>query len=559
MARQVLVDHESSVGAAGREVRDLALELKFPTLAAEELCLVARELASNVVRHGGGAGEMVLAPIAAEEEGAGIEIVALDRGPGIPDPERALTDGYSTAGSLGTGLGAANRLCDSLEIEARHDGGQGTRVVCRRWLRTPAPRQALGPLDVGASTRPYPMCRSNGDAFLFRTEGEESLAGVMDGVGHGRHAERAALAAREYVGRHAGRPLQEIFRGVGRACRGTRGVVMALARVRWGAGTMSFASVGNIEARLHTGRESGRFVVRRGILGVRAPHPVVTRHPWTAQELLVLHSDGLSARWHWDEHLDLWGRSSSAIERRRAEKVLAKQLKELERSNDELTRFAYVVSHDLQEPLRSIGGFAKLLATRYGGKLDDRAEKYITYMVDGVDRMSRLISDLLSYSRVGTGERVFEPVDTGEIVSKVMDNLQAALEQSRGQVIPIDLPSVMGDGPQLMQLLQNLVGNALKFRGDQPPRVVIKAEVQGDRWRFDVADNGIGIPPEKQSEVFQIFRRLHSKDEYPGTGIGLAVCKKIVERHGGEIWVAAEESRGTTFCFTLPRAIISGK
>lgn len=245
--------------------------------------------------------------------------------------------------------------------------------------------------------------------------------------------------------------------------------------------------------------------------------------------------------------------NQAEAERRRAEERIQQFTAELQRSNRELEHFAYVSSHDLQEPLRTVASFSQLLAARYHGKLDQDADEFIQFIVDGAKRMQTLINDLLFYSRIGTRGKPFEPVDLTHELRGVLSDLDFAIGDSGAVVSHDPLPVVTGDDGQLRQLLQNLVGNALKFRRPgEPPQVRISAARNGSEWRFDVRDNGIGIDPQYFERVFIIFQRLHGRDDYPGTGIGLAVCKRIVERHGGRIWVDSEPGRGSTFHFTLP-------
>jgi len=225
---------------------------------------------------------------------------------------------------------------------------------------------------------------------------------------------------------------------------------------------------------------------------------------------------------------------------------------DLHRSNQELEQFAYVASHDLQEPLRKVVSFCQLLENRYSGQLDERAREYIAYAVDGASRMQVLINDLLAFSRVGRSADPFVPVDLGSALQSALFNLSNAIAEASAEVVTGELPTVPGNPTLLVALLQNLVGNAVKFAGGTAPRVEVSARANGEMWELAVADNGIGIEARFADRVFVIFQRLHGRDEYGGTGIGLALCKKIVEFHGGQIWLDTAYSPGTRICWTLP-------
>ena len=225
---------------------------------------------------------------------------------------------------------------------------------------------------------------------------------------------------------------------------------------------------------------------------------------------------------------------------------------DLARSNRDLEQFAYVASHDLQEPLRMVATYTQLLAERYQGKLDSDADKYIHYAVDGALRMQKLVQDLLAFSRIGRHGLTLASTDCHAVLDASLKNLEAAIQESGAVVEHTQLPVVIADGSQLVQVFQNLIGNAIKFRGPKPPLIRVSAEAKGKEWVFSVADNGIGIAPEHRENVFVIFRRMHTHAEYPGSGIGLSICKKIIEQHGGRIWVESEIGHGSTFRFALP-------
>lgn len=283
----------TGVVEARRKAKSAAARIGFDPLACEEIALAISELAGNLVKHAHG-GKLVLTPLVKGEE-KGLQIESLDNGPGIVNVELAMADGFSTTGSLGVGLGAVNRLMDEFDIASPRGGG--VQIVCRKWARHYSPSLRACPLAFGAATRPHLYNDLNGDAFVIHSWAESALAGIIDGLGHGQYAHRAAQAARQYVETHYDRPLDEIFRGVGRACRATRGVVMALARFDWAQNRLTFASVGNIETRVFSRSGSFHCIVRRGIIGVSAPNPVVTEHAWAPDDWMVMHSDGLSTHW----------------------------------------------------------------------------------------------------------------------------------------------------------------------------------------------------------------------------------------------------------------------
>jgi len=237
---------------------------------------------------------------------------------------------------------------------------------------------------------------------------------------------------------------------------------------------------------------------------------------------------------------------------------LTDMVEKLKTSNRELEQFAYVASHDLQEPLRMVSSFAQLLKRRYKGKLDEDADDYIDFIIDGAQRMKDLIDDLLAFSRLNTQAREFEPVLMDVALNDVLNNLKTSITYNKAHISYDRLPVVKADPSQINQLLQNLIANAIKFCGDEPPRIHISAEEQEEQWLFCVKDEGIGIDPQYQEQIFQIFKRLHTREEYEGTGIGLAICKRIVERHNGKIWVESELRKGSTFYFELPKVNING-
>jgi signal transduction histidine kinase len=244
--------------------------------------------------------------------------------------------------------------------------------------------------------------------------------------------------------------------------------------------------------------------------------------------------------------------AAEAKEHRHTAQQLAQRTEEVERSNKDLQQFAYVASHDLQEPLRMVSSYVQLLKRRFKGRLDADADDFIAFAVDGATRMQQMIQDLLSYSRVNTHGNPPSPTHVEEVLGQVFNNLRLAIEESGARITHESLPVVAADGTQLVQLFQNLIANAIKFCSTLPPQIHVSAEKKDPYWVFSVRDNGIGLDPDFTDRIFTIFQRLHTHKDYPGTGIGLAICKRIVERHGGSIWVKSEPGVGSTFYFTLP-------
>ena len=284
--------------------------------------------------------------------------------------------------------------------------------------------------------------------------------------------------------------------------------------------------------------------------------------PFTREERIVrpdgeardLYVWGRALRDGQGQVIGLAGASQDITEMRRAERDLATRARDLERSNADLEQFAYAASHDLQEPLRMVASYVTLIARRYRGKLDRDADEFIAFAVDGAERMQKLIRDLLTYSRVTRITRPMEPVDLGQTLRTAMTNLKVAIEDSGACVTAEPLPTVKGDATGLTALVQNLLSNAVKFRGEGPPNIHVGVERGGDEWRISIRDNGIGFDPAQAARMFVIFQRLHAAEKYEGSGIGLAISRKIVERHGGRIWAESNAGGGATFHFTLPVA-----
>ncbi len=328
MATEVQVLDIRSVadpGTARRAARAMALALGFDNTASEEIAIVTSELATNLLKYAQN-GTLTLTPLTADRR-AGIQIESRDTGPGIADVDEAVADGFSTSGSLGVGLGTVNRLMDEFDIVSHR--GTGTRITCKRWVRAGRPLTLAVPLDFGVASRPRSGITVNGDSFVVKQWEHNALVGVIDGLGHGEPAHRAAETARHYIEAHFDQPIASLFRGVGYACRGTRGVVMALARFDWMPLRLTFGSVGNIETRVVNTPRPLDFPVRRGIIGNNAPAADVITNVWDVDAILILHSDGLRSHWQWTDFLSVAHRSASAI----AQKLL----ESLAREEDDAT------------------------------------------------------------------------------------------------------------------------------------------------------------------------------------------------------------------------------
>lgn len=340
----------------------------------------------------------------------------------------------------------------------------------------------------------------------------------------------------------------------------------------------SYKTVENLVQQVQAG--AGAAVLTTEALSVariRLLGEVVDRQPtWSALPFLLLTSGGASTRASLQQlallgqlqtsillerplrKVTLVSAVQAALRLRRRQYEIRDYLVErerrealLRRTNEELRQFSYIASHDLQEPLRTISNYMQLLALRAQGKLDPDMDQCIGFAVDGAQRMQVLINDLLAYTRVETQGAPLAKADGEAVLTQALRDLQQAIAQSGAEVTYDPLPTVTAVPGQLRQVFENLLSNALKFRGQEPPRVHLSAQRQGRAWLFSVRDNGIGLDPKHAERIFQIFQRLHTRREYPGTGIGLAICKKIVERHGGRIWVESEVGKGTTFFFTL--------
>jgi anti-sigma regulatory factor (Ser/Thr protein kinase) len=306
------ITRQADIIAARRSAKELAREFGFDEIGQEEICLAVSELASNLIKHA--TKGVISLKTVVDRDLRGIIVISEDDGPGF-NFEKALQDGLSTAGTLGCGLGAVHRLMDELHYFSKHPTGSGSQMVCKKWQkpRPSAAKTAACPLDIGVVTRPKLGQELNGDLFIVRHERETTLFSVIDGVGHGASAHKAAHTARQYIETHRGLPLKELFSGTDRACRNTNGVVMALALIDWTQMKLTFASIGNIEAKIVNNDAKFDLIVRRGIVGRSAPAPVVSEGYWQSGMGLVLHSDGISSRWTWDAFAHHAGRSAQFI------------------------------------------------------------------------------------------------------------------------------------------------------------------------------------------------------------------------------------------------------
>ncbi|MBA4374478.1 MAG: hypothetical protein C0402_16635 [Thermodesulfovibrio sp.] len=380
----------------------------------------------------------------------------------------------------------------------------------------------------------WPVPSRTAETLLIRREGDEVLY-----INELRHRKDTALSLRL--------PLSQKDLPAATAIRGTQGVVEGIDY----RGRQVFASLAAIP-------DSPWFIVAKVdkdevYESLRGNALIVS-----LIIMILIIASGLGIALWWRQQNVLFYREQYQKEleygadRERANKEIEKTVEELRRSNEELKQFAYIASHDLQEPLRMIASYLQLIERRYKGKLDKDADEFIAFAVDGASRLQTMIVGLLAYSRVGTKGKPFEEVNTTEVLGDAISNLKIAIEES-GTLITADrLPVVRADAGQLVQVFQNLMANAIKFRLADPPRINVSAVQKETEWVFSVWDNGIGIAQEYKDRIFNIFQRLHGK-EYPGVGIGLSLCRRIVERHGGRIWFESEVGKGTTFYFTIPK------
>ena len=316
-------------------------------------------------------------------------------------------------------------------------------------------------------------------------------------------------------------------------------------RETWLDGRDTWVSTTKVPLRNHSGDIIGTMGISRDITARRLAELELEQYKTHLEELVAARTSELTGA---KEQLE-----QDIAARRVAEQQLARKAQELDRSNRDLEKFAYVASHDLQEPLRMVASYTQLLARRYTGKLDAEADEFIGFAVDGANRMKQLIRDLLSYSRLSANGLSLTSADSGAACNAAITNLHEAIVDSGAVVETESLPIVLADASQLAQLFQNLIGNAIKYRGDRVPQIGVAAHLEANDWVFTVTDNGIGIESQYFERIFEMFQRLHTRKQHPGTGIGLAICRNIVERHGGKIWVESQAGQGSKFLFTVPK------
>ena len=312
---------------ARRKAEIFSETIGFSSSIVNEIALVVTELSTNLIKHAGG-GQIIMRRVQRDDVG-GIKVEAIDRGPGIIDVERAIVDGFSTAESLGYGLGTINRLMDSLDIISPVDDRGGAHISCIRWIRENRNAQTTCPLDAGGASRAHPHMEVNGDAFLIKKWGEFLLVSIIDGLGHGQFAHKASVSALNYIEKHYDQPLSDIFRGVGRTCRSTRGVVMTLARFDWKRGVVSIGSIGNVEIRVFGKKDIPAIVAKRGIIGTASPTPLIREYPWAERNIMVMYSDGIRTHWSWDDFSRHHGEPATVLARM--------MLSRLARENDDAT------------------------------------------------------------------------------------------------------------------------------------------------------------------------------------------------------------------------------
>ncbi|MFW9996459.1 MAG: ATP-binding protein [Candidatus Odinarchaeota archaeon] len=332
------VTHISDVRIARQKAEELARIIGFDDNKSAEIGLVAGELASNLVKY---ANKGMISITECNEDGqAGMVIESIDNGPGILDIEQAMVNGYSTADSLGYGLGTVNRLMDEVDIQSTSESG--TRITCKKWKSVDLQALRSCPLDIGVATRPHPRFTMNGDAFIIKKWSQSALAGVIDGLGHGQFAFKASSTARAYIEKHFDQSLLNIFQGVGRACRSTRGVVMALVRFNWSERRVIHASIGNITTKIISDQKPVHLTIRRGIIGVNAPLPQINEYLWEPGQIMILFSDGLTSRWDWKDF--------SYLASQKAEAIARELLKKLAKYNDDVTVLVVKEKHYEEEP-----------------------------------------------------------------------------------------------------------------------------------------------------------------------------------------------------------------